>query len=360
MTPNESQEMVTLEAPAARSRAWVYPWIGLLFGVAVGILVGHPLAMLAYSIHSALMNGAPLDILGPLLHSFQFHMWPMMLLFAVFGAVTWGFIGFIFQRLQENRQHLDNLHQEFELQVATLRHHYKNLALGIHGFSTRSKHKLTILEEAFLRCAQEKCPTYESFRHEFEALGNSVNILEDAAQRLTHLLGQELLFLKALTSDALTTEPLDLYPFLIHCVQDLLGLRFREKKIKVELNGRHLAQGSEGSLIFHFEPYTMEVILQNILANAMRYGDRLDLRVEEAADRVRVTVRDNGPGLEVETLKNLLLLPADRRGEESTHLGLRVSIHLLEKCGGRLLASSRPGQGATFIIEVPKQFRVTS
>jgi signal transduction histidine kinase len=31
-----------------------------------------------------------------------------------------------------------------------------------------------------------------------------------------------------------------------------------------------------------------------------------------------------------------------------------VSLHLLEKCQGRLLALSRPGKGATFIVELPK------
>ena len=60
----------------------------------------------------------------------------MMLLFSVFGGVSWGIIGFVLKRLRENRLRLDTLHQEFEFQVATLRHHYKNLALGIHGFSS--------------------------------------------------------------------------------------------------------------------------------------------------------------------------------------------------------------------------------
>ena len=83
----------------------------------------------------------------PSSHSFHWHMWPMMLIFAVFGGIVWGFIGFILQRLRESRLRLDTLHQEFELQVATLRHHYKNLAIGIHGFSSRIKKKLVHLDK---------------------------------------------------------------------------------------------------------------------------------------------------------------------------------------------------------------------
>jgi len=57
--------------------------------------------------------------------------------------------------------------------------------------------------------------------------------------------------------------------------------------------------------------------------------------------------------MEVKKLMHSLLTPADRR-EESTHLGLKVSLHLLAKCGGRLGAWSSPGFGATFILEFPK------
>jgi nitrogen-specific signal transduction histidine kinase len=67
-----------------------------------------------------------------------------------------------------------------------------------------------------------------------------------------------------------------------------------------------------------------------------------------------VEVSDNGPGLEVEKLQSHLLVPADRKGSESSHLGLRVSLHLIFKTRGRLSVRSQPGAGATFILEVPK------
>jgi signal transduction histidine kinase len=183
-------------------------------------------------------------------------------------------------------------------------------------------------------------------------------ILEDAAQRLTHTLEQELLFLKALTASVLPSVPRDFYPFLIHCVDDLLGLRFREKEIRVEING-HPLKNCQDSLTFPFEPHTMEVILQNVLANAMRYSDHIHLKVTDWGDRLRVEVRDNGPGLNIQELRRHLVTSWEQREAESTHLGLRVSIHLLAKIGGRLLAWSRPGAGAIFVIEFPKHFSKT-
>jgi two-component system sensor histidine kinase SenX3 len=124
--------------------------------------------------------------------------------------------------------------------------------------------------------------------------------------------------------------------------------------MRVEINGRSLVECRD-RLVFSFEPYTMEVILQNIIGNAMKYGDLVQIGVAESEGEVRIKVRDNGPGTDVQRLKNLLLIPAERREADSTHLGLKVSIHLLEKCGGRLSVWSQPGEGAVFIIEIPKR-----
>jgi signal transduction histidine kinase len=350
----EKIKPVVLEAPVRKKRTWVYPWLGVLLGVGVGIFIGHPLAMLAYDFHECLIKGTTCNVTGALFHSFDFHMWPMWLLFSLFGGVSWGIIGFVLKRLRENRLRLDTLHQEFEFQVATLRHHYKNLALGIHGFSGRIKRKLTHLDETFCQClSRGNCPTYEELQPEFASLTHNFAIVEDAAQRLMHTLGEELLFLKALTSDSLKPAPSDFYLFLIHCIQDLQGLRFREKDIRVEINGRSLEECRD-SLVFCFDPYTMEVILQNIIGNAMKYGDHIQIGVAETDGKVRIEVRDNGPGTDVEKLKSLLLVPGERREAESTHLGLKVSLHLLEKYGGRLLVWSQPGAGAILFIEVPK------
>jgi signal transduction histidine kinase len=353
MNPEEIKP-VALTAPTRKARTWFYPWLGLLFGVLSGIFIGHPLAMLGYNFFNYINLGSPLNVTGAFLQSFNWHMWPMILIFAVFGGVVWGFIGLILQHLRESRVRLETLHQEFELQVATLRHHYKNLAIGIHGFAARIRKKLLILDKTWRTCLVEgECPSYDSLRPRLESLDNHVVVLEQAAHRLTDTLEQELLFLNALTSSALPAVASDFYPFLKHCVDDLVELRFRAKKIRVEINGQPAASCRD-SLIFPFEPHTMEVILENILANAMRYGDQIHIEVKDWSDRMRVEVRDNGPGLDIQELRRRLEASWERREAESTHLGLRVTIHLLAKIGGSLSAWSRPGAGAIFSIEFPK------
>ena len=119
MNPEQCDPAV-FEAMIRQKRIWIYPWIGILFGIVVGILIGHPLSMLAHEYYNSLASGAPLDVWKALLHSFHWHMWPMTLIFAGFGGITWGFIGFILQRLQENRLRLAAAHQEVERQARYL------------------------------------------------------------------------------------------------------------------------------------------------------------------------------------------------------------------------------------------------
>jgi signal transduction histidine kinase len=356
---DEPMNPVVLKSPLYKERTWFYPWVGVTLGVAVGILIGHPLAMLAYNFHECLISGTTCNVTGALFHSFAFHMWPMMLLFSVFGGVSWGIIGFVLKRLRDNRLRLDTLHQEFEFQVATLRHHYKNLALGIHGFSSRIKRKLDHLDETFSQClSQGNCPSYEELHPEFQSLLSNFTVVEDAAQRLTHTLGQEVLFLKALTSDTLHLTARDIYPVLIHCIEELKELRFQDKEVQVQIDGCSCEE-CRCSLVFPFEPYTMEVILQNIIGNAMKYADRIQIKVKERDSKVAVEVEDNGPGFDVEKFRQHLLIPGDRREADSSHLGIKVTLHLLEKYGGHLLAWSKPEAGTKFILEFPKQHRGT-
>jgi signal transduction histidine kinase len=178
--------------------------------------------------------------------------------------------------------------------------------------------------------------------------------LAEASQRLTRSLTEELQFLKALQSNGLTREFQDFFPVLRHAIQELLEIRFREKEIRVEINGQPLEKPCT-PLVFAFEPYTMEVILQNILSNAMRCGDFIQVRVTAHSGRLLVEICDNGPGIDISAVKRNLVSAEERREAESTQLGLRVTLHLLEKCGGQLFALNKAGAGAAFILEFSQQ-----
>jgi signal transduction histidine kinase len=350
LPPPRPLRLESAEKPRA---AWSYPAIGFLLGLAVGVLVGHPLTMVVFSFQEYIQGPSQFNLFERILASFAPHMWPMMTLLGLSTGIFGAVLGQVFQKHKEHQVQIETLHQEFELQVASLRHHYKNLTIGIEGFSSRVNRKVAELVRQVQQEHGEDCAREDCYCHDLLALEKDVAMLADTSKRLGATLGQELTFLKALTGDMAAPLPLDLYPVIVDSIRHLLATRFQEKKIQVEINRRPWEEPRE-PLVFNFEPVTMEVILENLLSNAMKYSDHIEVEVAESNGSVQIAIIDHGPGFELEELRSQLLVRRDRRELNSTQLGLRVTLHLLEKCRGRLLVSSRTGVGSNFTLEFPK------
>jgi signal transduction histidine kinase len=329
-----------------RSRPWPYLLSGALLGAAFEMLINAPLDAVFRYLFAYLFAGNPPKLTSALAHLARPAEWPAV---SLTGFILGAALGLVFYRLKEHQKRLLILRQEFEIQVSSVRHHYKNLAVGISGFSSRAKRKLENLKLLINDCAFAN----DDIQVELKALEQSVDILENASKGLTSTLTEELTFLKALQSNNLTPAPRDILPVMQHSIQELMELRFRDKAIGVEINGRPFQEPC-APLVFPFEPYTMEIILQNILSNAMRYGDIVHVRTEEHNRTISLEICDNGPGIDVKEIKRSLTGAGERREADSTLLGLRVALHLLEKCGGRLYASNKPNGGGVFLLEFPK------
>lgn len=353
--PPDLPERLQLELPRPSPTLRFYPLLGLLFGAVAGLFIGHPLSMLVSKIQEYFHNQALLGPIWKAFHIFSLRMWPMMALYALSGAIVGMFLSIIYQKLLEHRLRIEKLYQEFELQVASLRHHYKNMTIGIEGFSQRIKRKVTDLTRDAEQChGQECCPHDHCFCKTLPSLGHDVNTLVETTQRLNETLGKELTFLKILSGSTLVPQLRNVYPVIIGAIQDLLSLRFRDKQIEVLVNGQPFDQ-YQNTLVFNFDLAAMQVILENILSNAMKYGNRVQVITEETDNKVAVSIADNGAGVEVGELQKQFLSLRERREPESTRLGLKVSLHLLKKCGGAMYVSSKPGAGSTFTLEFPKQ-----
>jgi len=103
------------------------------------------------------------------------------------------------------------------------------------------------------------------------------------------------------------------------------------------------------------DPGQLSQVFQNLILNAisaLKKGGALTLKTIALPDRVRVIVSDSGPGIPEENLVKIFD-PFFTTSPDGIGLGLTISLNILEKLGGAISAESRPGQGASFIIEIP-------
>jgi signal transduction histidine kinase len=102
----------------------------------------------------------------------------------------------------------------------------------------------------------------------------------------------------------------------------------------------------------------MEQVVANLLSNALKFGagGPVLLRLEEHEGWARLTVRDEGIGMDEEVRGRIF--GRFERGVSERHygglgLGLFITHEVLEALGGRICVESTPGRGSTFTVELP-------
>jgi two-component system sensor histidine kinase/response regulator len=109
----------------------------------------------------------------------------------------------------------------------------------------------------------------------------------------------------------------------------------------------------------------MAQAMDNLVNNAIKYSPfgstvhvEFGYRIVEGQERVHIEVRDEGPGLTQEDLAQAFglfqrLSAQPTGGEYSTGLGLSIVKQMVELHDGWVWIESTPGQGATFLVELP-------
>jgi signal transduction histidine kinase len=144
---------------------------------------------------------------------------------------------------------------------------------------------------------------------------------------------------------------------LVQTAVSVVGPQARERRIGIVV---HVPSDLPA---VHADANRLRQVLLNLLSNAVKYN-KLDGRVEVTAGldngddvRVRVTVKDNGPGISKENLGNLFeryYRVADVEGYvQGTGLGLSIAKQIVDAHGGELFVESELGAGSAFSFALP-------
>ena len=154
------------------------------------------------------------------------------------------------------------------------------------------------------------------------------------------------------------TEPafamVEIDSVLNNCL-DKLGYRISDKELSV---AKHIPE----DLIFPTDAQKIEIILLNLLGNAVEFTDNgglITLDVEENKQGLIVAVKDNGPG--ISTVDQGVIFDRFRqleagatKGHRGHGLGLSICWALAELLGGTIDLDSQPGHGSRFVLSLPR------
>jgi len=181
-------------------------------------------------------------------------------------------------------------------------------------------------------------------------------IIYSEAQRLARLIN-DLLELSKLEAEesCLNMQIIDINQLVYENVERMVKVaRLRNIEIKYDQPSKSIELISDVDSI--------NQILSNLLDNAIKYSmdeGRIEVKLEELNDQVKVSVSDCGIGIPKKEISRIFerfyrVDKARSRKTGGTGLGLSIVKHLVENLKGHVSVESIEGQGSTFSVTLPK------
>lgn len=185
---------------------------------------------------------------------------------------------------------------------------------------------------------------------------NLIGSIKDDASRLLKITS-ELLNMTQVESgniqlSILPNDPKKILLFAINTIQTLAD----QKNIKFEISV------PENYSFVQIDSEKTTWVLSNLISNAIRYSYEnsvIFLSIKEENDKIHISVRDTGQGIQAEYIDKLFdryfRVPGTKK--EGTGLGLAISKEFIEAQNGQLNVVSEFGVGTTFTISLPTIYK---
>jgi signal transduction histidine kinase len=189
-----------------------------------------------------------------------------------------------------------------------------------------------------------------------EGSARDLDLIEHQADRLRRMV-QQLLAMSRLEAGVLTPRQEVLAPRPL-VERTWAALRAADRALDLRLQ--------EPPLLLVADPDRLEQVLWAVLDNAIKYSPPatpIHVEIGPAKDdgtRGRITVRDEGPGMDPETIGHAFdqfyrASQARRLAPDGSGIGLYTARGLVETMGGLVRLESVLGQGTAVILELPSE-----
>ncbi|MFD3485122.1 ATP-binding protein [Streptomyces sp. NPDC058665] len=116
---------------------------------------------------------------------------------------------------------------------------------------------------------------------------------------------------------------------------------------------------AERGMMARLDPRRLDVILANLIGNALKHGGSpVRVSVRTVGRELVIEVRDNGPGIPEDVLPHVFdrfyKASASRPRSEGSGLGLSIAMENAHIHGGDITAANAPDGGAVFVLRLPR------
>ncbi|HEX6511765.1 MAG TPA: ATP-binding protein [Chloroflexota bacterium] len=184
-----------------------------------------------------------------------------------------------------------------------------------------------------------------------EALRADVQTVEAEIGRLQRLIDDLFTLSRAEAGRLeLRLEPTDLGAVVQRAVDTLAPLAWKQWRVQVVVEVPGALEPAQA------DAERLQQVLSNLLSNAIRHtppGGLVAVSVDAEDSRLRLNVRDTGPGIAAEDLPHIFERFYRGRGEADTEgagLGLAVAKELVDAMGGDVQVASASGEGTCFTV----------
>jgi len=282
----------------------------------------------------------------------QRYKWRIVGISAVFVLQTLIIALLLFERRRRRRakEALDRLNAELEQRIATRTAALNSKTKELETFAYSVAHDL-------------KAPLRGIDGYGRLLLEDHSEQLDDEGQMFLKTIHESTQEMSQLIDDLLEYSRLERRDF--HSDQFQLGpfvsAVVEQKKRETSNNGIEFVVNVNGGVIVA-DRNGLTQALRNYLDNAVKFSSkatnpRIEVGSQETAKNYLVWVRDNGVGFDMKYHDRVFaIFQRLNRTEDypGTGVGLAIVRKSMERIGGRAWAESRPGEGATFYLEIPK------